>query len=238
MKIAGRIVKRGTLAMSANSFMPQKKEWVVSAALGAASLVSSLLGGAASSKAAKEAQEAQKKANMDERATLLRRRHEDYLDTAAGQNLVRKARELADRDIKRTRGAAAMGGGTDASVALAKQGANKVVSDAVAEIGARDTSRKEQIDTQLAENTRRAGEIKANEAIRRGQATAQVAGAASNALATGAAIAASGAGSKAKSGTENTGASEGTTGGTENNSPISDLNPSYKMDDYFEQYND
>jgi hypothetical protein len=126
---------------------PLRKEWV-QVALAAAGLASSLLGGAKASKAAKEAEKRQRQQEARENAWYNRRYNEDYLDTAAGQNLVRRAKEYARENWKKAQGAAKVGGATEAASAMAKEAGNKMVGDTMANIAAQDTARKARVDDQ------------------------------------------------------------------------------------------
>lgn len=151
-------------------------------AFGAASLASSLWGSKKSSDAAKEAQaqlDAEKKRVEAER---LRRMNEDYLDTDAGQNLLRVAREERDRMWRREAGAAAVAGGTDAAAAMAKEAGNKMVGDTVANIAAQDTARKDAIDASYRADVARLNQQQIAAKQAQGQAIAQAASGASNAL--------------------------------------------------------
>jgi hypothetical protein len=127
------------------SFAPSKKEWV-QLALAGAGLAASLFGGAKASKAAKEAQKRQRAQEAKENAWYNRRYNEDYLDTAAGQNLVRRAKDYAREQWKRAAGAQAVAGGTNAATQMAKDAGNKMVGDTMANIAAQDTARKAQVD--------------------------------------------------------------------------------------------
>ena len=127
------------------AFMPVKKEWVqlIPAAL---SVASSLIGGAKASKAAREAKKEQELGRARNNAWYLRRYNEDYADTAAGQNLLRKAKDFANSQWKKAEGAKAVGGGTDASAAMAKEAGNKMVGDTLANISAQDQANKARVD--------------------------------------------------------------------------------------------
>ena len=124
---------------------PHRKEWV-GLALAGASLASSIWGGIQSSKAQKEAERrlANEKAAND--AWYNRRYNEHTIDTAAGQNMIRMAKDYARETWKKAAGAAAVGGGTDAEVAEAKAAGNKMVGNAIASIEAQDVARKDNID--------------------------------------------------------------------------------------------
>ena len=127
------------------AFMPVKKEWVqlIPAAL---SVASSLIGGAKASKAAREAKKEQELGRARNNAWYLRRYNEDFADTAAGQNLLRKAKDFANSQWKKAEGAKAVGGGTDASAAMAKEAGNKMVGDTLANISAQDQANKARVD--------------------------------------------------------------------------------------------
>lgn len=124
----------------------QRCAWILAAASLAGSIASSLFGGAAARRARKKAaQERNYRAN-EEKAWYDRAYNTDYLDTKAGQNLLRKAQEVGNEYVKRADGAAAVGGATASSVAQAKESANNAMSNTIANIAASDTSRKQQVD--------------------------------------------------------------------------------------------
>ena len=86
MRISERLVSESLVH---SSFVPMRKEWIVSAIGVAGSLASSLFGGISASKAAREAERRQRQQEAKEQAWYTRRYNEDYVDTAAGQNLLR-----------------------------------------------------------------------------------------------------------------------------------------------------
>lgn len=156
-----------------------------------ASLLSSTLGGIASSNANKEALEAARTQKAREDALLLRRRNENYIDTAAGQALMTRAREFNRENWKRAAGAQAVGGGTEAGVAMAKEAGNKMMADTLSQIAIKDAERKDNVDAdQLASDRAYSQQVQAYQQ-QRGQAIAQAAEGASNALMQGAAAMAS-----------------------------------------------
>ena len=128
------------------TFAPSRKEWIAAAIGAVGGIASSLIGGISASNAAKEAEKRQRDAEARENAWYLRRYNEDYLDTAAGQNLVRRAKEYAKENWKKAAGAQAVAGGTDAATAMAKEAGNKMVGDTIANIAAADTQRKANVD--------------------------------------------------------------------------------------------
>ena len=130
--------------------------WVATAAalgLGTLSAGTSVAGGLLSRNAAKKAARQVRYRRNAEKAWYDKEYNTDYIDTKAGQNLMRRAQEVQDKYVKRAEGAAAVGGGTDASVALAKENANKAVSDTIANVAAQDTARKQRVADQHLANT-------------------------------------------------------------------------------------
>ena len=129
-------------------FAPSHKLWVISAIGAGVGLASSLIGGAKAAEAAREAEKKQKAQEARENAWYTRRYNEDYLDTAAGQNLVRRAKDYARENWKKAAGAQAVAGGTDAATAMAKEAGNRMVGDTIANIAAADSQRKANVDAQ------------------------------------------------------------------------------------------
>lgn len=120
-------------------------EWIATAAMLAGSVVSSLFGGAKARREAKKAERERKYRAAAEKAWYDKEYNTDYIDTKAGQNLMRRAQEVQDSYVRKADGAAAVGGGTAAATAMAKEAANKTMGDTIANIGANDTARKQQV---------------------------------------------------------------------------------------------
>lgn len=170
-------------------FAPRKKAALplaVPLALGAASVVSSWWGANQSKKANEQAERelAEQRARVE--AERRRRMNEDYLDTAAGQNLLRVAREERDKIWRREAGAAAVAGGTDAAAAMAKEAGNKMIGDTVAGIAAQDTARKDNIDASYRADEARLTQQEIAAKRAQGEAIAGAASGASSALMNGA----------------------------------------------------
>lgn len=72
--------------------------------------------------------------------------NQNFTDTAYGQNWLRVAREEADRIWKREAGASAVAGRTAAADAMAKDRANKVVGDAIAQGESQESMRKDNLE--------------------------------------------------------------------------------------------
>ena len=119
------------------------KCWV-SAAVGAAvGLASTLIGAHESGKKEREARAKEAQSHARQQAYWNRKENESYADTASGQNMIRLAKDYADRNWKKAQGAAAVGGGTDAATAMAKESGNRMVGDTVAHMSAMDTARQD-----------------------------------------------------------------------------------------------
>lgn len=159
----------------------REKRWL-QFALAGAGLASSLIGGAKASKAAREAEKRQRQREAEEAAWHRRRYNEDYIDTAAGQNLVRRAKEYAQQNWKRAQGAQAVAGGTEAATAMAKEAGNKMVGDTIANISAQDTARKDRVDAIHQQNRERFSQMDMQREQQRAQSITEAAQGASNAM--------------------------------------------------------
>lgn len=134
----------GSGDMSAG-YAPRKKGWI-GLALAGVGLASSIFGGIQSAKAQREAQRRQAEEKAKNDAWYNRKYNEHTIDTAAGQNMIRMARDAAKENWQKAAGAAAVGGASEASVAMAKEQGTKMVGNAIAQIEAQDTARKDNID--------------------------------------------------------------------------------------------
>lgn len=148
----------------------------------ALALGSSIFGGVQSAKKNREAKAELDAQNAKDNAWYTRRYNEDYADTAAGQNLIRQAKDYAAQNWKKSQGAAAVGGGTDAAVAMAKEAGNKMVGDTVANIAAQDVARKTNVDNIHHQDEKNYSNAKIGIAQQEAQNISQVAGATSDAL--------------------------------------------------------
>lgn len=128
------------------SVAPMRKEWIAAAIGAGLGLASSIIGGNKAAKAARKAEERQRADEAKEEAWYTRRYNEDYGDTAAGQNLIRKAKDFAKENWRKAAGAQAVGGGTAYATQMAKDAGNKMVGDTIADIAATDQSRKASVD--------------------------------------------------------------------------------------------
>ena len=119
------------------------KCWVAAAVGAAVGLASTLIGAHESGKKEREARKKEAQSHARQQAYWNRKMNESYADTAAGQNMMRQAKDYADRNWKKAQGAAAVGGGTDAATAMAKESGNRMVGDTVAHMAAMDTARQD-----------------------------------------------------------------------------------------------
>ena len=196
-----------------NDFAPQRKEWIAAAIGAATGLASSLIAGNKAAKAANEAEKRQREQEASERAWYNRRYNENYVDTAAGQNLVRRAKDFAKENWKKAAGAQAVAGGTDAATAQAKEAGNKMVGDTIANIAATDQQRKSHVDDLHRQAESQFAQMDMNRDLQRAQNITNAGQAASNALiSAGAAIDQAGAGKTSLQG--------GSNGGVEHTTPL------------------
>lgn len=161
---------------------PSPKLWIATAIGAGVGLASSLIGGSQASKAAREAEKRQRQQEAAERAWYTRRYNEDYIDTAAGQNLVRRAKDYAREQWKKAAGAQAVAGGTDAATAMAKEAGNKMVGDTIANIAATDQQRKDNVDAQHRQAEAQFAQMDMNRELQRAQNITNAAQSASNAI--------------------------------------------------------
>lgn len=181
-----------------NAYTPVKKEWIGALIGAVGGLASSLIGGAASSSAAEAAERRQRQQEAKENAWYTRRYNEDYIDTAAGQNLVRRAKEFAKSQWKKASGAQAVAGGTDASVAMAKEAGNRMMGDTIADIATADLNRKQRVDEQHRAAEQQFAQNDINREMQRANNIKEAAQGASNAIFSAAGSLAEGATSASK----------------------------------------
>ena len=182
IKIMSEILTRIQKVIASSPVLTEKKEWIFGAASLAAGVGASLFGANKAKKAARRAQAENQYRTNAEKAWYDKNYNTDYLDTKAGQNLMRRAQEVQDEYIRKADGAAAVGGGTAASVAQAKESANKAMGDTIANIAAQDTSRKQQVEDAHLANTQQLSRERQQIEQQKAQATSDAAQNASNAL--------------------------------------------------------
>ncbi len=122
---------------------------LIGSAIGA---VGSIFGGISASKAMKKAKrnvEAQRKKNQD---WYDRRYNEDATQRADAQRILTQTEESIKQRNKAAAGSAAVMGGTDESVAAAKEANNKALADATSQIAAQADERKDNIEATYLQN--------------------------------------------------------------------------------------
>lgn len=179
------------LGISGSIGIPTKKEvaWVP--------IVMALASLAASGYGAKKSYDAAKKANDDwwrEKSSLEAERrkkmNQSWIDTKSGQNTLRILQQNAQKAIRATQGAAAVGGGTDAAVAIEKELQNQKQADVIAEAEANHEQQVNANDAQYRQEIDRINGNIQQSNMAQADATSQVAGAISDALKNGAVMAA------------------------------------------------
>ena len=180
--IMSEILTRIPKNLTSSPVLGEKKEWVLGAASLALGIGSSLFGANKAKKAARRAQAENQYRTNAEKAWYDKNYNTDYLDTKAGSNLLRRAQEVQDEYIRKADGAAAVGGGTAASVAQAKESANKAMGDTIANIAAQDTSRKQHVEDAHLANTQQLSRERQQIEQQKAQNTSDAAQNASNAM--------------------------------------------------------
>ena len=180
--IMSEILTRIPKNLTSSPVLGEKKEWVLGAASLALGIGSSLFGANKAKKAARRAQAENQYRTNAEKAWYDKNYNTDYLDTKAGQNLMRRAQEVQDEYIRKADGAAAVGGGTAASVAMAKEAANKAMGDTIANVAAQDTARKQHVEDAHLQNTQQLSRERQQIEQQKAQATSDAAQNMSNAL--------------------------------------------------------
>ena len=159
-----------------------RKMWIATAIGAGLGLASSLIGGHKAARAAQKAEERQRRREAEEGNWFRRVWNQHYVDTAAGQNTIRLAKEAAERYRNRAAGEKAVGGGTDAATQMAKDAGNKLVGDAIANIEANDTQRRDRFEAMHQQNRENFARMDMDRYQRNAQNIANAAQNASNAL--------------------------------------------------------
>ena len=176
------ILTRIPKVIASSPVLTEKKERILDAASLAAGIGASLFGASKAKKAARRAQAENQYRTNAEKAWYDKNYNTDYLDTKAGQNLMRRAQEVQDEYVRKADGAAAVGGGTAASVAMAKEAANKAIGDTIANVAAQDTARKQHVEDAHLQNTQQLSRERQQIEQQKAQATSDAAQNASNAM--------------------------------------------------------
>lgn len=160
----------------------QRKMWLATAIGTGVALASSLIGGHKASNAARKAAARQRAREAEEDMWYNRRYNEEYADTAAGQNLLRRAKDAARENWRKAAGAQAVAGGTDAATQMAKDAGNRMVGDTLANIASMDSERRAQVDAAHNNSRERFAQMDINRELTRADNITQAAQGASNAI--------------------------------------------------------
>lgn len=174
---------------------------LVSAAIAAGSTA---YGGAKSAQANREAQERLSREKAETEAERLRKKHESWTDTASGMNTIRMLKDMANEEYRRSRGAAVVGGATDAAVAAEKDLQNQKQAEVIAQAAAAHEDKKDQVDAGYRQQLRGLNQQQIALDQQKGQNIAQTASGLGNSMAQAAALGSSsmmGAGSPGGGGT-------------------------------------
>ena len=172
-----------------NGYMPRRKMAIplaIPLVMAAASVASSAFGAAKSSSANRDAQArlaAEKAATEAERR---RAKYQTWASTASGQNTIRMLNDQSRRAYQQMRGAAAVGGATEASVAAEKELQNLKQAEVIAQANANFEDKKDNIDASYRQQLSGLNQQLIGLDQQKGQAIAQAASGVSSALAQGA----------------------------------------------------
>lgn len=148
---------------------------------GAASLGSAIYGAVASSKANNKARQLlsdQKQKNEDWYNTKM---SEDYTKRSDAQAVISKQRELLNEQYRNAKATNIVAGGTDESLALQKESANKALAQTMSDIASQASDYKDNIEQQYRSQDAALAQQQAQNYAAQGAAAAQAAGQAVNA---------------------------------------------------------
>lgn len=153
----------------------------VTAALGGLMNLGSTIGGLAASKKVNDQAQADHNAKVKETDEWWNRKeNEDILMRSDMQNILRKQRELYNDQMQRARATNIVAGGTDESLALQQQAANKAVGDTMSDMAANASAIKDANEAQYLQRKdalyNAQQQIYANRANAISQAASQAAG--------------------------------------------------------------
>lgn len=167
--------------LGCNPYVPQRKEFVALVAAGLG-LAASAIGAAQSAKAARDAERKQRAQEAKEDAWYNRRYNEDYADTAAGRNLIRRAEQFNKKNWRRAAGAQAVAGGTDAATQMQKDAGNQMMGETLANVAAMDQRRKDNVDNMHRQAESQFAQMDMQRDLQKAQNISNAASQASNAI--------------------------------------------------------
>ena len=109
-------------------------------------LASSIIGGAKAAKAAKQQQKLINDQKRDNEAWYNKNYYQDYMDSSVARSALKRVEETLKRRNQQAQGMAAVTGSTQESVLAQQENDQKLLSDTVDNLAARDDMQKQQID--------------------------------------------------------------------------------------------
>lgn len=156
---------------------------------GALQVGSTIYGQAKANQLNKQAQSELQARRNENKQWYNQKMNEDYMMRSDVQNVLRKQRELLNEQYQRARATNIVAGGTDESLALQQQAANKAMGDTMSDIAANASTYKDNIEQQYRsqENnlSQQQQQIYANQANQVTQAASQAAQSGASLLASG-----------------------------------------------------
>lgn len=163
---------------------------IISSAFGGAiQLGSAIYGQVKSNQYNKQAQDELQARRNENKQWYNQKMNEDYMMRSDVQNVLRKQRELLNEQYQRARATNIVAGGTDESLALQQQAANKVMGDTMADIAANASAHKDNVEQQYraqeANLSQQQQQIYSNQANQVAQAASQAASSGAGLLSSG-----------------------------------------------------
>lgn len=118
----------------------------------AAGVAGSLIGGYKASKQLKKVRRMLGQQERDNRNWYDRRMNQDYTQTAAAQDAIRRTREYADQLLSRAEGSSMVHGNTSESMAAARRQAAQAVGNTTADIAAAGDQTRDAVEQQYIAN--------------------------------------------------------------------------------------
>jgi hypothetical protein len=163
---------------------------IVSAGIGGLMQLGSSIYGAVASAKQNQKAEAELKARRDENKRWYEQKmNEDYMMRPDVQNVLRKQRDMLDEQYKRARATNVVAGGTDESLAMQQEAANRQMGETMANIAENAASHKDNVEAQYRAQedalSQQQQNIHAGQANATAAAASQAAGAGASLLGTG-----------------------------------------------------
>lgn len=155
---------------------------IVAAGIGGLMQVgSSIYGSIASAKQNKKAEDELNARRKENQRWYNLKMNEDYMMRSDVQNVLRKQRELLDEQYKRAKATNVVAGGTDESLALQQQAANRQMGETMADIAENASAHKDAVEAQYREQESALSQQQQNLYMNQANATAAAAAQAGNA---------------------------------------------------------